>query len=73
VQMIYRATLMDPSIAPGPESLEVELCRWDEIPWADLAFPSVKWALDDHRAALEGRLTLPSRRATEPGITRRLG
>lgn len=73
VQMIYRATLLSESIAAGPESLEVKLCTWDEIPWDDLAFPSVKWALDDHRAALEGRLALPSRRATEPGAMRRLG
>lgn len=64
VQMIYRATLASPDFAPGVESLEVELRAWDEIPWDELAFPSVKWALDDHRAALEGRLTLPSRRHT---------
>jgi ADP-ribose pyrophosphatase YjhB (NUDIX family) len=46
VQLIYRARLIDPAIGAGPESLEVRLFRWDEIPWHDLAFPSVKWALD---------------------------
>jgi ADP-ribose pyrophosphatase YjhB (NUDIX family) len=64
VQMIYRATLATPDFAPGVESLEVRLCTWEEIPWNDLAFPSVQWALEDHRAALEGKLTLPSRRHT---------
>lgn len=49
VQMIYRARLADPIIAPGPESLEVGLFAWDEIPWNDLAFPSVIWALHEWR------------------------
>jgi ADP-ribose pyrophosphatase YjhB (NUDIX family) len=46
VQLIYRARLADPAIGAGPESLEVRMFLWDEIPWHDLAFPSVKWALD---------------------------
>jgi len=45
VQLIYRARLIDESIASGPESLEVALFGWDEIPWDDIAFPSVRWAL----------------------------
>ena len=49
VQLIYRAHLVSPDIAAGPESLEVGLFRWDEIPWDELAFPSVKWALDQFR------------------------
>ena len=49
VQLIYRARLVVPEIAPGPESLEVRLFAWDEIPWHDLAFPSVAWALDHFR------------------------
>ena len=32
--------------APGTESLEVRLFAWDEIPWGELAFPSVRWVLD---------------------------
>ncbi|GAB5469633.1 MAG: NUDIX hydrolase [Rhodospirillales bacterium] len=49
VQLIYRARLLDPAVEAGPESLEVGLFDWDEIPWPDIAFPSVLWALDDHR------------------------
>ncbi len=48
VQMIYRARLLDPAISPGIESLEVGLFDWDEIPWDDLAFPTVHWALDHY-------------------------
>lgn len=50
VQMIYRATLTSPDIAPGPESAEVGLFAWDDIPWNDVAFPSVVWALNEFRA-----------------------
>lgn len=49
VQLIYRARLITPEIAAGPESREVGLFRWDEIPWDELAFPSVHWALDHFR------------------------
>ena len=51
VQLIYVARLLSPEIEPGPESAEVGLFGWGEIPWQDLAFPSVRWALDDYRAA----------------------
>lgn len=44
VQMIFRAKLIS-GIAPGPESLEARLFRWQEIPWSELAFPTVTWAL----------------------------
>lgn len=45
VQLIYRAALPRPEFRPGPESQETVLFAWDEIPWNDLAFPSVHWAL----------------------------
>lgn len=45
VQIIYRATLQTPGIAAGIESLEVGFFAWEDIPWADIAFPSVHWAL----------------------------
>jgi ADP-ribose pyrophosphatase YjhB (NUDIX family) len=49
VQLIYRARLVTPAVEPGPESQEVGLFTWEEIPWDDLAFPSVRWALHHHR------------------------
>jgi ADP-ribose pyrophosphatase YjhB (NUDIX family) len=49
VQVIYRARFAVPGIEPGPESLEVGLFSWDEIPWDEIAFPSVRWALGHYR------------------------
>jgi len=50
VQLIYRARLVDPNVEAGPESREVGLFSWDEIPPLDqIAFPSVNWALEDFR------------------------
>jgi ADP-ribose pyrophosphatase YjhB (NUDIX family) len=51
VQLIFRARLLDEAISAGPESLEVGLFAWDEIPWPDLAFPSIRWALQHDREA----------------------
>jgi len=51
VQLIYRARLLDQAIEPGPESLEVRLFEWAEIPWGELAFPSIEWALQHDREA----------------------
>ena len=52
VQIMYRARLLSPEFAAGPESLEVNLFAWDEIPWDELAFPSVRWALEHYRDCL---------------------
>jgi ADP-ribose pyrophosphatase YjhB (NUDIX family) len=52
VQMIYRATLAEPGFSAGPESQEVALFDWDDIPWDELAFPSVRWALDEYKARI---------------------
>jgi ADP-ribose pyrophosphatase YjhB (NUDIX family) len=58
VQLIYRARLLDERVAAGPESLEVGLFGWDEIPWGEIAFPSVRWALHhDREARLSGDFT----------------
>ncbi len=45
VQIIFRARLLSPDIECGPESAEVGLFEWSGIPWRDIAFPSVRWAL----------------------------
>lgn len=44
VQIMFRATL-ESGFAVGPESLEVQLFDWKDIPWSELAFPTVVWAL----------------------------
>ena len=45
VQLMYRARLITDDVSAGPESLEVGLFEFDRIPWDDIAFPSVRWAL----------------------------
>jgi ADP-ribose pyrophosphatase YjhB (NUDIX family) len=63
VQILFRARLADPGASPGfaagPESQEVRLFDWSEIPWDDLAFPSVHWVLDAWRRAGDGPLGPP--------------
>jgi ADP-ribose pyrophosphatase YjhB (NUDIX family) len=65
VQVIFRARFADadgtePQFAPGEESLEVGLFAWDAIPWQQIAFPSVRWALDAWHAVGDGRLGAPA-------------
>lgn len=57
VQVFFRARLINDPV-PGPESLEVGLFGWDDIPWPELAFPSVRWALDHYRET-DGRTGFP--------------
>jgi ADP-ribose pyrophosphatase YjhB (NUDIX family) len=45
VQLMYRARLEVEQFGAGEESLEVKLFAWDDIPWTEIAFPSVHWAL----------------------------
>ncbi|HTV88173.1 MAG TPA: NUDIX hydrolase [Stellaceae bacterium] len=69
VQLIYRARLIDAAVAAGPESLEVGLFGWDEIPWGELAFPSVGWALNHEREALaSGDFTTRTAPPTDPAV-----
>ena len=62
VQMIFRARFADPGeprFKAGPESEEVALFAWDDIPWEQIAFPSVHWALNAWRAVGSGPLGQP--------------
>jgi ADP-ribose pyrophosphatase YjhB (NUDIX family) len=49
VHMIYRARMVSPEFAAGPESLDARLFTWDEIPWDGLAYANVRMALDYER------------------------
>jgi ADP-ribose pyrophosphatase YjhB (NUDIX family) len=46
VHLFFRAQLKHPGLAPGPESLEARLFHPQDIPWEDLAFRSVRRALE---------------------------
>lgn len=63
VQLIYRAQFAEPGFAPGPESAVVELFDWEDIPWSDIAFPTVEWALRRYREVATDPILVP---ATNP-------
>ncbi len=54
IYLIYRARMTASDCAPGPESADAALFFWDDIPWGELAFPSVSWALDELRRDPDG-------------------
>ena len=53
VQLMFRARLVSPDIAAGPESEAVALYAWEDLPWADIAFPTVGWALRHYRETMD--------------------
>jgi ADP-ribose pyrophosphatase YjhB (NUDIX family) len=57
VHVMFRARLPEPQFGVGQESLEVVLCDEADIPWKDIAFRSVEFALrrylDDRRLGVE--------------------
>ncbi len=63
VQVIFRgrfANSAEPRFDAGEESLEVALFAWDDIPWAEVAFPSVHWALNAWHDGGQGTLGAPA-------------
>lgn len=48
VQIMHRATLHG-SYGVGEESQDVRVFAWDDIPWEEVAFPTVVWALHHDR------------------------
>lgn len=54
VYMMFLARLTEPEFAPGSESLECRLYREEEVPWPELAFPTIthtlKFFFDDRRS-----------------------
>lgn len=74
VHVMFRARLRTPGFGIGAESLEVRLCDPADIPWQDIAFPSVTFALERyledraagrdelHFTAIDRRIALSGRR-----------
>lgn len=75
VHLFFRARLLDLDLSPGPETEANRLVGIAEIPWDDLAFRSVRFALQawvaDHRAGHfrvhTGSITRPLPRDDDPG------
>ena len=63
VQMFYRGTMDTPSFSAGAESLDVKLFAWEDIPWNELAFSTIKWALRDYQRNLGREVAIPGSRA----------
>ena len=53
------------AVAVGPESEEVGLFHWRDIPWSQLAFPTVVWALTHYAETREKEAFAPF--ANPPG------
>lgn len=70
VQLLYRARLAEPSYSAGPESQEVQLFAWSEIPWSEIAFPTVTWALHRFRDVQNEPVLQPA--TNPPGASTRL-
>jgi len=51
LQLFFRARLLSPDVSAGPESEEVGLFSFDDLPAGELAFPSVHWAIRHFRQA----------------------
>ncbi|RCS59754.1 NUDIX hydrolase [Parvibium lacunae] len=49
--LFYLAQLDSPDCQPGPETLEQRLFKESDIPWADLAFSSVRLTLEHYFAS----------------------
>lgn len=45
VYLLFRASLRDLDFSPGPESREVALFAEHQVPWDELAFPTVDYTL----------------------------
>jgi len=65
VQLMYRARLETERFGAGAESLDVKLFSWDDIPWTEIAFPSVHWALQHWRESKDAAIIAPF--ANPPG------
>jgi len=65
VHLFYLAQMRTPQFAAGTESLEVALFTEENIPWTELAFPTVKqtlqWYFADARAGHLGDLGVRTR------------
>ncbi len=70
VQLIFRARLVTPEIACGPESAEVGLFRWKDIPWTEIAFPTVHWSLMEHHEHLGEAAFAPAVNPTPDRLAR---
>lgn len=59
VHMFYRGVMQTQAFHPGEESEQVQLFDWDDIPWSELAFPTIEWALRDFERNRSNAIAIP--------------
>ncbi len=67
VHMMFRARLLNEARA-GDETTAVKMVKWDDIDWDELAFPTVRWALEDWKATESQSHVVPAVRGDPPPI-----
>ena len=74
VQLIYRARFAGlAKFGAGAETAEAGLFGWEDIPWEEIAFPSVRWSLHAWQGNASGPLGAPAGNpAEDPTGSRRL-
>jgi ADP-ribose pyrophosphatase YjhB (NUDIX family) len=53
VHIFFEGVIADPAFGAGEETLEARLFDPDDIPWSEIAFPSVRMALEHHLSIRE--------------------
>ena len=66
VHVMHSATMMNDRFEAGPESLEVRLVPWENLPWDEFAFPSVAWAFETFRKSRRPTVTVAPDVSIEP-------
>ena len=68
VQIFYRGQLDTDTLDPGLESAEARFYEWDEIPWDDLAFPTVTMALTFYKKTITQERFIPDQQVIESDL-----
>lgn len=72
VHIMFRAVLKNQAQA-GDETSAIAMTRWEDINWDTLAFPTVRWALEDWRATRDQSPVIPAVRSNPPPYETTLG
>jgi len=66
IKIIFRARMSSPNFTAGEESLEARLFEWDNIPWKDIAFHTVREALADYKKTKDQKIFAPVHKIIPP-------
>jgi ADP-ribose pyrophosphatase YjhB (NUDIX family) len=70
VHIFFEGILPEPVFGAGEETLEARMFKPEDIPWSDIAFPSVRMALEHHLSIREsGFQGLQLKKTAESSVT----